>query len=478
MKSVISRWIVLVLLAFILPSFVRAGENLPWDSAKVSASTGNFLMMSDLHLDPFADPKLVPDLIQHPVEDWEGILNSSSALAPYGKDSNWPLLLSALKKAQSLGSYDYAIITGDYLVHESRKLFEPFGGKDEKAYEDFVMKTEVFTAREVQKVLKGTPVYFCLGNNDSECGDYMIATHSDFLSRLAKEWITLADNPEAAQSFSETGNYTLPNPVVPGLEFVVLNDVYWSSRFAPDSCTPQSGDPGKDSMNWLESQLKDAKAKNLKVQLILHIPPTADVFGTLSKLTKEKRHPAQLFWAPEYEKAFVKLIETYPGVLVSGFAGHTHMDDFRVFKEKGASFFIHICPAVSPIRGNNPGFQAALYDRSTGVIQDMATYDLTNLETAKDAGEAQWSLEYRFDEAYGLTAYDGDSLLTLADQIQTMDPIRQKFSLFYRGSVPGEEGKFIPDSAWKVLNCLHTEWTVKGMDETLSALTLSIDGKE
>src|ERR1700679_1998811 len=85
-----SRWMVFALLSVVLPSFVLAAESLPWANGRVSESQGTFLMMSDLHFDPFADPKLVPALIQRPVEDWEGVLNSSSsqAFAPYGKDSN------------------------------------------------------------------------------------------------------------------------------------------------------------------------------------------------------------------------------------------------------------------------------------------------------------------------------------------------------------------------------------------------------
>jgi hypothetical protein len=433
-------------------------------------------MMSDLHFDPFADPKLVPDLIKHPVEDWEGILNNSkvTTFAPYEKDSNWPLLLSALKQAQSLGPYDYAILTGDYLVHKSRDLFVPFGGKDEKAYEDFVTKTEVFVAREVQKNLPKVPVYFSLGNNDSECGDYMIATQSDFLTRISKEWGMLAANPSAAESFVDSGNYVLPHPTVPGLELISLNDVYWSNKFMMDSCHPADGDQGQAEMDWLESQLKDAQAKNLKVQLIMHIPPTADVFSTFSKVAMGVFHrkPAQLFWDPKYEKAFVKLLKDYQGVLVSGFAGHTHMDDFRVLNQGPGTtpFFIHICPAISPIRGNNPGFQVALYDRGTGAIQDMATYDLTNLETAKSALEAKWALEYDFDSAYTLSGYNGSALSFLADEIQTTDSVRQNFSLYYRGSsTKTEKGKYIPDDAWKILNSLHTQWTEKGMDKALDA---------
>jgi sphingomyelin phosphodiesterase acid-like 3 len=458
-----SKWMAFAFFCVIFPSFVLAAESLPWANGPVSASQGTFLMMSDLHFDPFADPKLVSSLIQHPVEDWEGILNSSKSpgLAPYGKDSNWPLLLSALREAKSLGPYDYAIFTGDYLVHESRKLFTPFGGRDEKDYEDFVLKTEVFVAREIQKNLPGLPVYFCLGNNDSECGDYMIAAPSDFLTKLSREWGILAANQPAADSFSETGNYVTPHPTVPGMELVFLNNVYWSSRFEPDSCHPENGDPGKAGMDWLENQLKEAKAKNLKVQLVMHIPPTADVFGTYMKLGAGE---AQLFWTPDYEKQFLDLAKAYPGVLVSGFAGHTHMDDFRVLDEGQGKppFYIHICPAVSPIRGNRPGFQVALYDRETGAIQDMATYDLMNLKDAKSVSDAQWGLEYDFDKAYGLNGYDGASLLTLAGLIQTTDSIRQKFSLYYMGSAPNsDKGKFIPDDAWKVLNRLHTQWTEK-----------------
>jgi hypothetical protein len=427
---------------------------------KLGSNEGTFLMMSDLHFDPFADPKLVPDLIRHPVEDWEALLQSSGEKAPAaeGKDSNWPLLISALEEAQSRGPYDYALFTGDYLVHESRKLFEPFGGPEERAYEDFVLKTEIFVAREVQKNLPGIPVYFCLGNNDSECGDYMLAGHSDFLDRLSREWAVFAGHPEAAQSFRDTGDYVLPHPTVPGMELVVLNDVYWSSRFSPDSCHPEGGDPGRDAMERLKKYLRDAKSKNLKVQLVMHIPPAGDVYSTYVKMNpgQSLAQAAQLFWAPDYENQFLGLLRAYPEILVSGFAGHTHMDDFRVLADTGGkgAFFIHICPAVSPIRGNQPGFQVARYDRGTGAIRDLATYDLTMGKSPA------WRLAYDFDRDYGLDGYDGPALIDLTDKMQKNEALLRKFAFHYRGAMPHPpKGKFIPDDAWKILNGLHTFWT-------------------
>ena len=86
----------------------------------------------------------------------------------------------------SLGAYDFAIITGDYLVHESRKLFEPFGGSDEKAYEDFVLKTEVFTAREVQNL----PGFRFISAWEQRLGVRRLHDRhkEDFLATLSREW--------------------------------------------------------------------------------------------------------------------------------------------------------------------------------------------------------------------------------------------------------------------------------------------------
>src|SRR5580658_8024472 len=121
------------LFIFLTIFYVLAGigfsRALPWDNKK-DGNTGNFLLMSDIHFDPFADPTLVKSLMAAPVEKWESILKSSSdkSFAPPGQDANYPLLISALTAAAKKGRYDFALITGDYLVHESRKLFEPIGG--------------------------------------------------------------------------------------------------------------------------------------------------------------------------------------------------------------------------------------------------------------------------------------------------------------------------------------------------------------
>jgi hypothetical protein len=63
------------------------------------AVAGQVLVMSDLHFDPMADPRLVDQLAAAEPEQWSAVLDSSSdrSLGRYGRDSNWMLLRSALQ---------------------------------------------------------------------------------------------------------------------------------------------------------------------------------------------------------------------------------------------------------------------------------------------------------------------------------------------------------------------------------------------
>ncbi len=454
---------------FILIAGIGWSKGLPWDG-KMDKTKGNILLLSDLHLNPFANPDLIKKLIAAPVDQWEAIFQSATdeAFAAFGKDTNYPLLVSALTEAQKKGPYDFAVVTGDYLVHESRDLFEPVGGKEEQAYEDFVTKTEVFVSREVQKILSGTPVYFSLGNNDSECGDYMMATKTQFLKDITKEWDVLKGHPEALQTMADAGYYELPHPTLANTRFIVINDIYWSNRYSNDSCHSMPNDvAGGEELTWLKGRLADAKANQQKVQLIMHIPPQTDVFGTLKALTKpDGKKPGKFFWGTENEDAFCKLMRDYSDTVEFIFAGHTHMDDFKLLKgSDGKPFLVtHICPAVSPIRFNNPGFQVMEYDKGTGAIQDMATFYLKNLATAKGSGGGKWDLEYDFDQTYGVKGYDPDTLQALTEKIDSDKATREVFSKYY----PVSAKETIKAEDWIKINELREASSQKELDEILA----------
>ena len=55
---------------------------------------GQILVLSDLHFDPMADPKLVDRLAAAEPNQWGAILETSgtTGLGRYGRDTNWMLL--------------------------------------------------------------------------------------------------------------------------------------------------------------------------------------------------------------------------------------------------------------------------------------------------------------------------------------------------------------------------------------------------
>jgi len=157
------------------------------------------------------------------------------------------------------------------------------------------------------------------------------------------------------------------------------------------------------------------------------------------------------FWRDVFADHFTQLIRNYRDVVAGMYSGHTHFDDFRVLSDIHGNplMFDHITPAVSPVRNNNPGFQVMEYDRKTGKIANMATYYFNLAGTSKD-----WSLEYTFDQTYGLQGYNAENLAALSDKISNDPAIRDKYIRFVAVSSTHEPP--INSGNWKYFNCAQT----------------------
>jgi hypothetical protein len=129
----------------------------------------------------------------------------------------------------------------------------------------------------------------------------------------------------------------------------------------------------------------------------------------------------------------------------------------------------HICPALSPVRFNNPAFQVMEYNRGNGEIRDMATYYLTNPATAKESRGGRWDLEYDFDSAYGLNGYNAETLRTLTNKIDSDETTRKNFSRFYPVSAP----ETIKPDQWKKMNGLRLISSQEELDGRLNPSTVS-----
>lgn len=412
-----------------------ASLNLPFSPEQ---NQGVFLLISDLHFSPFASSDIVKQLNTAPLDDWKAILDTSKkvAFAGYGKDTNYPLLISTIETAGSVNiDYDFILFPGDYIAHNFKALYQQQVGGSATQYATFVENSMRFVKKYLHQTFPKAPLISALGNNDSLCGDYKIAPNSPLLRKLAPAGGINSGSSKACRSFSVGGFYTVPHPTILNREIIVLNNIFWSYKYQ-DACNANGGDPGQVQIAWLEWVLYRLKQEGKTATILMHVPPGVNSYVTAKMAVpgqpdcKEHIHK---FWADKYARSFLKLVRKYHEILANGFVGHTHMDDFRtVFDANDQPFlFMRISPAVSPVFGNNPAFTLVLYDKITGKLIDYAVYSLTNLTQAGSSEAARWTMEYSFGAAYGLSEVTPASMDILANEIEKDSNIRQKYEKYY-----------------------------------------------
>jgi hypothetical protein len=397
-----------------------------------------FLWLSDIHFDPFANPALVDKLAAAEPAQWETILASGSAKFPaFGRDSSWPLLSSALaasKNAQPNAAF--TIVTGDLLAHHFREQFNAAATvHDDAAFRGFVRKSMEFTALQLKRISPMAPVIIALGNNDDICGDYFIQPNGPFLRDSAKLVGDLAGFA-GADAFSATwnasGSYSLPHPTLRKQRIIVLNTVFFSPRYR-NSCGDDSADPGENLLAWLAGQLAEAQSRREKVWLVYHIPPGVDAFATTHPKQPSPEGAPTLLWKDSYTKKFASLMEQYSGVVGPNFAGHIHVDDFRLL---GRTAFVMTEPAVSPNIGQNPAFRLVRFN-SRGQLTDQATYYLKNLTEAGTGAKPEWQLEYRFGADWRMRRVNAANYRKLYREMGESSETSSCWTFLYSTSKPG-----------------------------------------
>jgi sphingomyelin phosphodiesterase acid-like 3 len=407
-------------------------------------ATGRALLISDIHFDPLADPAIVKRLIASPVVEWDAIFRSSKlkSFSHYEADTNYPLFSSALDAVAAQKPFDYVIFAGDALPHNFAQAFVLAGGTSDQ-FPEFAARTEAFAVQELQNRLK-VPVVAALGNNDSSCGDYKIPPNSPFLAATADQLTVLATSPEAKSTFQLGGFYSIAHPTVANQDIIILNDVFWSASYK--SCIPNTGDPGEAEMDWLGWKLYTDRMQHRSVTLVMHIPPGMDPYSS----SRGGCQKPVSFWQAKYSTEFSTLMSTYSDVVQLAFAGHTHMDDFRVSAASPPALPLRITPAVSPIFGNNPAFSVMTYNLTTASVSDITTFFVALSSTTPS-----WSKEYQFDSAYGVSSFNAANLSTTAAAIGSGGRARTTFENNYAVSAHSP----INSSNFLFYSCAQTHFT-------------------
>jgi hypothetical protein len=383
-----------------------------------AAGDDTFVVLSDIHFNPFA-PK-------------------DQATSRIGEDTNQALLTSGLATfARAMANADFAIVPGDLLAHEFKAKAAASLGVDaaSPAVADMATRTTLFVAGALAKALNGKPAFVAFGNEDSICGDYKIEPGGPYLAatREAVRGLVGAERLDAdfAETWAATGYYAARHPTVANGLIVVLNDVMWSPHYQ-DTCGSNGIAAAETMMRWFRDRLARQRAAGGRVWLVHHIPWGIDAYSTLN--AKAPSCPARVvpFLKEPFASELRALLMEYRDMIQASFSGHTHFDDYRLLIDaRGAVIGLDkIVPALSPIFGQNPGFQVFTYDRQTGAPTDFSTWHLTNPGDAAEA--ADWRFEYTFTEAYRQPRYAPDTVATLWQAMTEGGAARDTYRRLYK----------------------------------------------
>ena len=446
---------ILVLISILTTPAISLPDDFP--ALQPYPGTGMFLMLSDIHFDPYSDPAIMEKLGAKPLAGCQ--TPASGAFSKFGSDTNYPLLKSTLDQVEATARenhfhYDYVIVTGDFLAHNFDSRYRKCVRGGDEAYTKFSSDTISFVDGMIAQALPGVPVFAALGNNDTDKGDYERPS-AIFLQSVGLDWsrawgkLPAATREAALASFSGAGNYALPNPAVPGNELMIVNSNLWSARNA-QACGEADPDPG-GQFQWLEEVLGRVKHAGGTATLVMHVLPGIDAIKSFTGAPRP-------FWTDRCTQKLIGELTDFRGVVREMYAGHIHRDDFRIFPDREGKPLlpIHIVPAVSPVYFNNPAVEIGWYDKSDGELRDYAPVylDLIRLHPS-------WKREYIFSRAYGRPRPNLAALEDLSREIRQGNPVfgAGKHYADYYGA---EAGGFLMPANWLNYACAQTEITPAG----------------
>jgi sphingomyelin phosphodiesterase acid-like 3 len=399
------------------------------------------LIVSDLHFDPFSRGAWPAALAAADIGGWTGLLAPAAAEAPsaYGRDTNTALLRSALAAVsrQSAGA-DLVIVPGDLISHrfEQQAARALNAGETSDRVRGFAVKTALYVLRELREAAPGRPIVVGLGNNDSECGDYRLEPNGPFLAGLRDAVRAMAGAellaPDFDTTFAAAGYYRMRHPAADGVDIVVVNDVLWSTDYR-DRCGARGAEAAAAMLDWLEATLREIRAAGRRAWLVHHIPVGIDGYTSMHRKAPSCAARVTPYLKEPYASRFTGLIRAHGAEIALMISGHIHHDTYRVIRSGDQAVAVDkIAPGISPIYGNNPGFQILRFD-GAGRPRDIETWflPLNAPATAKPA----WRLEYVFTRDYHQPAFSEEAVAELAGNLLSKSPseqpIRRGFSRAY-----------------------------------------------
>lgn len=401
----------------------------PSSSTQQAQATVPALMVSDIHFEPFWDPAKVPQLVAAPASEWKAILAAppspdqqqrfaslQKSCHARGADTSFALFQSSLKAMHShTAGAGFVTVSGDLISHAFQCKYNTlFPNSKPDAYGAFVEKTLSYVISELDAASPNVPVYVALGNNDSDCGDYRLDAHSEFLSvtgKVVTKNFPVNERQSTLESFAAGGYYSVPLPApIKNARLLVLNDLFMSSHYA--SCAGKSAPDAADAqLAWLRQQLAQARADKQKIWVMGHIPPGVDLHATVSKMIDVCSDQTPIMFLSSEKMADV--LTEFSDVVQLAIFAHTHMDEMKLLKAAvptgNEAVALKMVSSISPINGNKPSFTVAQIAPSSATLKDYQVFAASNLTGV----DVTWAEEYDFTRSYHEATFNSSSVSKL-----------------------------------------------------------------
>ncbi len=294
------------------------------------------------------------------------------------------------------------------------------------------------------ETINPSPYFYVFGNNDSLQRNYGPFTYKDqspfnllqkitgnndgFLSTGLKCPFDLAPCIN-----NENKNYGYYSAYLGDhLKLISLNSVVFVSR---PSFNP-SRDGAKEELQWLENEIKTSKANHENVLLAMHVPPQS--------------------WESIYKDAFIKIVKTYPEVILGMVAAHTHFDELHAIKIENKNYVIPIIysASIGSDHGNASSYKilnlSRQNDTSSWQFKNYVTYSFIG----STAEKSQLNQYYDFNKTFCSTS----STETVSNCLK-MHISKNKFdnatsilmSKHYTAGNPNNNQKINPSSKWLMI---------------------------
>jgi hypothetical protein len=333
--------------------------------------TRKCLIVSDIHFNPFygattGDSVLKKKLINSSYTEWKQYFEGFAPQMAINtnllfKDANYGVLQSALfNMKKRLPDPAFILIAGDFIWHGATPA-------------DSLLKKKciLFIAGLFKEYFPNALIIPAMGNNDTYGQDYALQDPK-FLNDFATAWEPNLPGP-SADSLRAKGYYTAETG---NLRMVVINSAPLNSG--------SSYQPQADAMlNWLDNNLANANGKN--IWILMHIPPGINAFNMKN------------FWNAAYSDAFVHTIVKHAASVKLIIGSHIHLNDFKVVYDHSRSpkpvALMRIVPSICSNHGNNPSFEVAEFNTTTGNIVNETNWylNLATIPKDKQSQQPDWT---------------------------------------------------------------------------------------